>query len=151
MRDPACARRKNESLTRQSREGSVLDNLQVHKTERARWSIAFHKAIVEIDERDDYPDTPEEVAKAYWDARTAKNFEEMAVLWPGSATWNESLKDEKPVQYVFGRAKGDPVSGHVLVPYAAKEYYEKHGTHNLKMRLTTEKSSKGRYYIVSGN
>jgi hypothetical protein len=40
---------------------------------------------------------------------------------------------------------------YVLVPYATKEYYEKHGTYSLKMVLSNEKSAKRRYYIVSGN
>lgn len=111
----------------------------------------FNKALAIIDSREDWPSTPEEVCKAYWDARNAKDFEEMAILWPGSASWNHQLKDEKPVEYVFGDARLEPQSKRVLVPYASKAHYEKHKTYNLTMRLMNEKSSKGRYYIGSGN
>ena len=133
---------------------SMFDPESINSPERfnsntAKWRIAFEKAIAEIDRRDDYPETPEEVAKAYWEARNAKNFEEMAVLWPGSARWNESLKDEKPIQYVFGKAR--KLDGrNIVVPYAtSKELIEQNKC--LHMRLRNERSAKGRYYITSGN
>jgi len=73
------------------------------------------------------------------------------MAWPGSATWNESLKNEKRIEYVFGEAQKQPEANQIIVPYAAKEDYEKNGKYYLKMRLTNKGSAKGRYYIVSGN
>jgi len=59
--------------------------------------------------------------------------------------------DEKPIEYVFGDAEVSVRSNQTVVPHAAKDHYDKHGTSNLKMRLSNAKSSKGRYYVVSGN
>ena len=76
----------------------------------------------------------------------------MAVLWPGSALWQrETLEDEKAANYVFGKARKGSRPHEVVVAYAAEEYYKQHGTYNLKMILTNKESTKGRYYIVSGN
>ncbi len=120
--------------------------------EDSDWERHFKKAIETIDSRPDWPRTPEEVAKAYWTARATKNYEEMAVLWPGSGSWpKEVFQDEAPVEYVFGKADEAPRSGEVFVPYATAQYHEKHGTYNLKMRLSNKGSAKGRYYVVSGN
>jgi len=122
-----------------------------HIFELDRRQRAFNEAIKIIDSRENWPATPEEVAKWYWEARNARDYEEMAVLWPGSASWARELaENEKRLRYVFGEAKELP-SSEVLVPYAWEGYYEKHGSYNLKMVLTNERSSKGRYYIVSGN
>ncbi len=112
-----------------------------------------YKAIAIMDSREDWPSTPEEVAKAYWKVRYAKQYDEMAILWPDVASidWTEICPYERILEYVFGEARKDGESQRVIVPYATREYYEKHGTYNLKMRLTNEGSSKGRYYIVSGN
>ncbi len=110
----------------------------------------FEQAITVIDTRQYWPE-PEEIVKIYWQARAKKDYEEMAILWPGSASWNSKvLENEKPVEYVFGevRKAGD---NRVIVPYAAKSYYEKNGTYNLKMWLDNKKSTKDRYYITSGN
>ena len=111
------------------------------------------KAIAIIDSREDWPTTPEEVAKAYWKARKAKQCDEMVILWPdsGGVNWPEVCQNERIPEYVFGEARKESASRRVIVPYATRAYYEKHGTYNMKMRLTNEKSTKGRYYIVSGN
>jgi hypothetical protein len=113
---------------------------------------AFDDAISEIDRRANWPATPEEVVKEYWEARAAKRFDEMAILWPGSAIWNASLlKNEKPVEYVFGKAEKMADGKHVIVPYAARQDFERTGKYPLKMLLMNERSTTGRYYIVSGN
>ena len=117
------------------------------------WEGNFNKAIGIIDSREHWPGTPEEVAKTYWEARNAKQYDEMEILWPGSGSfnWSEICKHEKFVKYVFGKARKDPHSQYVFVPYAAEGYYDEHGTYNLKMVLSNQRSSKGRYYVVSGN
>ncbi len=112
----------------------------------------FGRAIKTLDARKDWPNTPEEVSRVYWEARATKNYSEMAVLWPGSDVWNHELKDEKPVKYVFGKAYENPQAPeYTHVPYAAEAYYREHGRYNIKMILTNKDSAKGRYYIVSGN
>lgn len=119
---------------------------------RTPFDREFASAIRILDARQHWPKTPEEVCKAYWNARAAKRFDEMAVLWPGSAAWNSRLKAEKPVKYVFGEArKLEGIENVVLVPYASADYCRKHGTYNLNMRLTNKRSTRGRYYITSGN
>lgn len=112
----------------------------------------FNRAIKEIDSHAEWPDTPEALVKAYWKARAAKDYDEMAVLWPGSGVWNKSVvAREKPVEYVFGKAEDTGHGSGVIVPYASSRHYEETGAYNLKMRLTNEKSAKGRHYITSGN
>jgi len=115
--------------------------------------FAEYKAMAIIDSREDWPAVPEEVAKAYWAARRAKQYDEMVMLWPDSAAidWSEVCADERIHEYVFGEARKDGESQRVIVPYATRDRYERDGTYNMKMRLTNEGSSKGRYYIVSGN
>jgi hypothetical protein len=108
------------------------------------------EAIAIIDSREDWPE-PKELVQRYWQARAAKDYDTMAILWPGSATWNQKvLASEKPAEYVFGQTEFPQYLG-AYVPYAEKTYYEKNGKYNLKMLLHNEKSTKGRYYIVSGN
>ena len=119
--------------------------------EKTAYDKAFEEAISVVDTRESWPEA-HDLAIAYWQARTAKNYDEMAIYWPGSATWNrKALKKEEPVEYVFGEVQPAEIEGHLIVPYASKNYFGKHGKYNLKMRLSNEKSSKGRYYIVSGN
>jgi len=119
--------------------------------EKTAYDKAFEEAISVVDTRESWPEA-HDLAIAYWQARTAKNYDEMAIYWPGSATWNrKALKKEEPVEYVFGEVQPAEIEGHLIVPYASKNYFGKHGKYSLKMRLSNEKSSKGRYYIVSGN
>ena len=105
-----------------------------------------------VDSRESWPE-PRDLAIVYWEKRNAKEYNELAVLWPGSATWNDRvLKDEEPEEYVFGKAQAaQDMKDTLIVPYASKHYFDKHGKYNLKMRLRNEKSAKGRYYIFSGN
>jgi len=119
--------------------------------EKTAYDKAFEEAISVVETRESWPEA-HDLAIAYWQARTAKNYDEMAIYWPGSATWNRKvLKKEEPVEYVFGEVQPAEIEGHLIVPYASKNYFGKHCKYSLKMRLSNEKSSKGRYYIVSGN
>lgn len=119
--------------------------------ERNEYDKAFEKAMAEIDARQDWPE-PRDLVVRYWQARNAKNFDEMAIFWPGSETWNRQvLENEEPVEYVFGEVQKTDVAGRIVVPYASKDYYEKHRKYSLRMILSIEKSAKERYYIISGN
>ncbi|MHC4636047.1 MAG: hypothetical protein ACYTBP_06000 [Planctomycetota bacterium] len=119
--------------------------------DKTAYGKAFEKAINVIDNMENWPE-PRDLAVVYWKNRTAKNYDEMAILWPGSAIWNrQSLEKEEPIEYVFGKVQTTGIEGHIIVPYATKSYFEKNGKYNLKMRLSKEKSAKRRYYIVSGN
>ncbi|MBN2316053.1 MAG: hypothetical protein JXM79_19150 [Sedimentisphaerales bacterium] len=119
--------------------------------EKTEYEVAFQSAIATIGNMDTWP-SPRELSIAYWKARTAKDYNEMAVFWPGSATWDrQAIENEEPVEYVFGEVQETEIEGRVVVPYASKSYFDKHAKYNLKMRLSNEKSRKGRYYIVSGN
>lgn len=121
------------------------------KKEMTEFDTAFQEAISKVDSRENWP-KPRDLVIVYWQARTQKNYDEMAVFWPGSATWDRQvIENEGPVEYVFGEVQVTEVEGHIVVPYASKSYFDKHGKYNLKMRLSNEKSGKGRYYIVSGN
>jgi hypothetical protein len=108
------------------------------------------RAFEAIRQREQWPEAPEAVCRAFWDARAAKNYAEMEVLWPGSASfnWPEKCQSEPNVTYVFGEAGVDGTT----VPYAAKDQFDAHKTYNLTMHLRTLQTDKGlRYYIVSGN
>jgi len=119
--------------------------------EKNAYDEAFEKAIAEIDSRQNWPE-PRDLVVRYWQARNAKNFDEMAIFWPGSATWNrQALEKEEAVEYVFGEVQAAETEGDVVVPYASKSYYDKHGKFSLKMVLSNRKNAKKRYYIVSGN
>jgi hypothetical protein len=121
------------------------------ETEKTAYDKAFEEAISKIDNAEKWYE-PRDLVIAYWQARTQKNYDEMAVFWPGSAIWNrKALQKEEPVEYVFRTVQATKIEGHVVVPYASKGYYEEHGKYGLKMRLSNEKSAKGRYYIISGN
>jgi len=111
---------------------------------------AFENALVVIENRPTWPE-PRQLVEAYWQVRAAKNYEEMAILWPGSKSWNQDiLPDEPKVEYVFGDAEFTD-HGYVYVPYAEKNHYEQTTAYNLKMLLHNRKSDKGRYYIVSSS
>jgi hypothetical protein len=118
--------------------------------EKTAFQVVFEEAITAIDARESWP-APRDLVITYWEARAAKNYGEMAILWPGSTLWNRELEDEKPAECVFGDVQATEFEANIIVPYASKEYYEQNHTYNLKMRLSNEKSAKGRYYIVSGN
>jgi hypothetical protein len=123
---------------------------QAEQSQRKSYKEIVNEAIKIIDSREDWPE-PKELVQRYWQARAAKDYDTMAILWPGSPTWNQKLlANEKPAEYVFGETEF-PQYGGAYVPYAEKTYYEKNGKYNLKMWLHNEKSTKGRYYIISGN
>jgi hypothetical protein len=119
--------------------------------EKSEDEKAFEKAITIINARENWPE-PRDLVVTYWKDRNAKNYDEMSIFWPGSEIWNHQVIDkEKVVEYIFGNVQAGETEGYIIIPYAAKNYYEQHGTYNLKMLLKNSKSSKGRYYIVSGN
>jgi hypothetical protein len=118
--------------------------------EKIVYDQTFEEEISAVDARESWPE-PRDLVVAYWQARNAKNYEEMSVLWPGSETWNQSLEKEEPVEYVFGEAQPTKSEDYIIVPYASKIHFDEHGEYNLKMVLSKRGSSKKRYYIVSGN
>lgn len=111
---------------------------------------ARERAFAAIRQREQWPSSPEAVCRAFWEARTARNYAEMEVLWPGTASWkwSEICGKDPNVTYVFGPAGDDGT----VVPYASKDHFDAHGTYNLTMHLNVLQTSKGsRRYIVSGN
>jgi hypothetical protein len=119
--------------------------------ERTEYEKAFEKAIAVIDSRENWPE-PRDLVVAYWKFRAVKNYEELAILWPGSAIWNRQvLENEEPIEYVFGEVQPAEIEGCIVVPYATKSYYENNRKYSLKMLLDNKKSTKGRFYIISGN
>jgi hypothetical protein len=109
---------------------------------------AWGAAVLTIASREDWPPSPEALCKAFWEARARKDYRELEVLWPGSASfgWEEICRKDSNVKYVFGAVKDDEV------PYTWEEYYREHGSYNMTMRLHSFETPKGlRYYIVSGN
>jgi hypothetical protein len=114
------------------------------------WDTAFNEAIQVIQSRKNWPQTPEAVVKAYWNARAEKNYEEMRILWPGSGSWNwaQICQNDPDVKYVFGPASKSGTE----VPYASENHFKQTGSYNLTMRLSYTDTKKGkRYYIWSGN
>jgi hypothetical protein len=123
---------------------------QVQQSLKESYSEIVKEIISKIDSLDSWPE-PTQLAVGYWQARNKKDYDTMALYWPGSATWNEKLlADEKPVEYVFGVVQY-PDYGGAFVPYAEKSYFLKNQKFNLKMWFKNEGSVKGRYYIISGN
>lgn len=119
--------------------------------EKTAYDKAFEQAISVVDDRESWP-KPRDLVVAYWQARTAKKYDEMSIYWPGSATWNsQALEKEEPVEYVFGKVQAAKSEDYVVVPYASKSYFDEHRKYSLKMVLSNRKSAKKRYYIVSGN
>jgi len=111
---------------------------------------AKEQAIEIINERTQWPESPVAVCGAFWIARANKDYSEMEILWPGSASlnWEEICSNDPKVEYVFGKASADGTR----VPYASEDYYEKNRKYNLTMHMATLDTDKGlRYYVVSGN
>jgi len=111
---------------------------------------AKEAALEVIRGREVWPGSAVGVCEAYWAARGKKDYDEMAVLWPGLASLDmvEMCKDDGDVEYVFGEASADGIE----VPYATKGYYDANKTYNLTMRLTVLYTEHGpRYFVVSGN
>jgi hypothetical protein len=108
------------------------------------------RAFDVIRQRERWPESPEAVCRSFWEARATKDYAEMEVLWPGSASfhWPETCKNEPPVMYVFGPAGADGST----VPYATKDHFDAQKTYNLTMHLRVLQTDKGpRWYIISGN
>jgi len=103
-----------------------------------------------IEKREHWPESPQGVCEAFWNARRKKDYDEMHILWPGTASlnWAEICKNDGKTVHVFG----EPAADGKTVPYAEKSHFETHGAYNLTMRLDVLDTDKGaRYYIVSGN
>jgi len=120
------------------------------------WDQARAEAIGIMNSRTSWPATPEILAKAFWRARAAKNYEEMEALWPGSGSWAwpAICQLDTPVNYVFGKAgKEHPAVGEsVCVPYASEAYFRSNHAYNLNMLISSFATSQGqRFYIVSGS
>lgn len=130
----------------------LLASCAKQPAEKKTFEQAKAEALQTIQTRDEWPNSPEAVCKAFWEARRAKNYKELEILWPGSASWEQSwaekCKDDPDVHYVFGKAGESGAE----VPYAAEEYFKEHGSYNLTMHLSSIQTKKGqRYYIWSGN
>ncbi len=110
---------------------------------------AYNTALAVITSRSIWPESPEALCKAFWTARAKKDYEELKVLWPGSASFDwEAIcrRDDSSVTYVFGSAKDK------AIPYASEEYYRLHGSYNLAMRLGSLETPHGKkYYVISEN
>lgn len=120
------------------------------RTGKKTWQQAYDEAIKIVETRQQWPASPEEVCKAFWEARRAKDYKEMEILWPGSGSinWPEICRDDPDVKYVFGKVNEKGTE----VPYASEEYFRENGSYNLTMRMDNLQTSRGlRYYIVSGN
>jgi len=80
--------------------------------------------------------------------------------WPGSASfnWSEICTKDSGAKFVFGTARiytsywnTEPVE-EAEVPYASEEYFRKHGSYNLTMRLRALNTQRGkRWYVWAGN
>ena len=120
----------------------------------------FKKAAKTIAQRDKWPESPEDVATAFWNARYRKDYSQMHILWPGSAShnWSQICAKDGDAKYVFGKARiltierGTEPAEEAEVPYAMEEYFKEHASHNLTMRLKALNTQRGkRWYIYSGN
>ncbi len=112
---------------------------------------AWDKAFEAIGNRADWPDGPVAVCKAFYEARRNKNYSEMELLWPGSATFNwakQCASDDPNTRCVFGPPSADGSE----VPYTSEDYYNTHHSYNMTMGLGHWDTPKGRrYYIWNGN
>lgn len=131
---------------------AIMASCTKQPAEKKTWEQAQAEAFQIIATRDEWAASPGAVCKVFWEVRRSKDYKEMEILWPGSASWKknwaEICKDDPNVRYVFGEANETGTE----VPYASEEYFKKHGSYNLTMRLSSLQSEKGRrYYIWSGN
>lgn len=131
---------------------ALLASCAKQPTGKKTFKEAEAEALKIIAARIEWPDSPQAVAKAFWEARAARNYREMEILWPGSGSWEqdwaEICKNDSPVKYVFGEPSKDGSE----VPYASEEYFNKNGSYNLTMKMSSVQTEKGRrYYIISGN
>jgi hypothetical protein len=120
----------------------------------------FKKAANTITQRDKWPESPEDVAAAFWNARYRKDYAEMHILWPGSASYNrpQICAKDGDAKYVFGKARilttyrdTEPIE-QAEVPYASEQYFKEHGSYNLTVKLKALNTERGkRWYVCSGN
>lgn len=129
---------------------AIMASCTKQPTGKKTWEQAHAEAFQIIATRDEWPSSPEAVVKAFWKARRAKNYPEMEIFWPGSGSWNwpEICKGDSSAKLVFGKA----AKNNSEVPYASEEYFNKNGSYNLNMKMSSLQTEKGhRHYIVSGN
>ena len=120
----------------------------------------FKKAANTIAQQDKWPESPQDVAAAFWNARYRKDYAEMHILWPGSASynWPQICARDGDAKYVFGKARiltiergSEPVE-EAEVPYASEQYFKEHGSYNLTVRLKALNTQRGkRWYVCSAN
>jgi len=120
----------------------------------------FERAAGLIAERSSWPESPEDVSAAFWDARHRKDYSEMHILWPGSASynWPQMCAKDTGAKYVFGEARiitsypSAELGDEAEVPYASQGHFKEHGTYNLTMKLRTLNTLRGRrWYVYSAN
>jgi hypothetical protein len=84
----------------------LLVSCSKRPTGKKTFKEAEAEALNIIAARSEWPGSQQAVAKVFWDARAAKNYREMEILWPGSGSWEggraEVCKNDHPVKYVFG-------------------------------------------------
>jgi hypothetical protein len=120
----------------------------------------FKKATNTIAQRDKWPESPEDVAAAFWNARYRKDYAEMHILWPGSTSynWPQICAKDSDARYAFGKARilttyrdTEPIE-EAEVPYALEQYFKEHGSYNLTVRLKALNTQRGnRWYVCSAN
>ena len=124
---------------------SLLSSCGKQATPPKSWEQARNEAMRTMNTREEWPASPEAVCRAFWEARRAENYTEMAILWPGSGSydWPEICKKDNPAaKYVFGEANEAKTD----VPYASEEYFKEYGSYNLTMKMGSIESPKGLRY-----
>jgi hypothetical protein len=107
------------------------------EAERAALQIIKSRAV--------WPQSPKDLCKEFWAARARDDYEELKVLWPGSAAFDRgAVCRNANVKWVFGAFDGQEAT------YATEEYYRQSGSYNMKMLLGSVETAKGkRYYVIS--
>ncbi len=109
----------------------------------------FEQALADIDSRQSWFETPEELANAYFQARSRKDFDQLALLWPGSEFINhQEISNEESTEYVHGPVR-EISQNRFIIPYATDAYYQEHGEYSDHLTIINAHSLSGRYYIIS--
>ena len=118
--------------------------------EAAKRHEAFDKAIAEIDSRETWPLTAEDVVNAYIEACAAGNMQELAVLYPGSAVRRKKADRVKGRRFVLGKARKSIGVDQVIIQCAPRDRFEKDGRYTHSISLRNSFSKKKRYYVEWG-
>ena len=110
---------------------------------------AFDQAIAMIDSRTTWPATPEDVAKAYLEAGAQSQWDEVAVLCPGSGATDRRNWRGPQGQWVTSQGE---VTGpdQVTIRCALADTFAKDGRYTHFIFIAKSKSKKQRYYVVGG-